>query len=104
MRDDRARRRLFAAILIRSSRAFGSLSEIEVEDGFSRGRRTRSAWLQSTWSAESCVSQKARSSASVRKVGTGFGILVMADSPLRLMFRAEMTRIFEPLPRNVKVT
>ena len=62
--------RLLAAILMRSSKLLGSRSEIEVEDGFRLGSRVRSALFQSTWSAESLASQKARSSASVLNTGT----------------------------------
>lgn len=36
------------------------------------GRRTGSAWLQSTYAVDSCVSQNSRSSASVLNTGTPF--------------------------------
>src|SRR5437764_304636 len=70
--------RLFAATLMRSSMVSGSRSEMEVVDGFRLGNRTCFALLQSTYSEESCVCQKWRSSASSRKAGIGLGFLVIS--------------------------
>ena len=70
--------RLFAAILIRSSKVTGSRSEIDVVEGFKLGNRARRALLQSIWSEESRVSQKRRSCASLRKAGIGLGFLLIA--------------------------
>lgn len=61
--------RLLASTLMRSSKASGNLREMVVVDGFKLGSTACFALLQSTKSVESCVSQKARSSASVLKVG-----------------------------------
>ena len=73
--------RLFASILMRSSKISGSLSDIDFVDGFNLGKRVGRASFQSTWSLESWLSQNARSSASDRNSGV-FLVLLINDSLL----------------------
>src|ERR1700735_910704 len=67
---------------MRSSSPTGNRSEIEVVEGLRLGKRTHWAFCQSTYSVESCVSQKTRSAASVLKSGTGFNGFLIAQSLL----------------------
>src|SRR6056297_777357 len=64
--------RLFASILIRSSKDSGRRNEIVFVDGLRFGIRTGRASLQSTYSLESCVCQNSRSSDSVLNAGASF--------------------------------
>src|SRR6056297_572901 len=64
--------RLFASILIRSSKDSGKRNEIVFVDGLRFGMRTGRASLQSTYSLESCVCQNSRSSDSVLNAGVSF--------------------------------
>ena len=74
---------------MRSSRQLGKRKEIEVDEGFKFGRRTRSALLDFRYSVESLLRQNARSSFSFLNLGIGFIFLLIiitflpAHSPRR---------------------
>src|SRR5262245_5049730 len=71
--------RLLAAILIRSRTEVGTRNEMVVVDDFRFGRRTRSAFDQSRYSVESCVSQKCRSASSLSKSGIGLSFVLISS-------------------------
>ena len=58
------------SLFMHPSRPSGPLNEIDGRYGSRFGNRTSSARLQSTYAVDSCVSQNARSSASVLNAGT----------------------------------
>src|SRR5690554_5102699 len=68
--------RLFASILIRSRRDSGSLREMVLVEGFRFGNCARLACFQSTYSVESWLSQKARSSLSFLNSGIFLALLI----------------------------
>jgi len=63
---------------MRSRSVTGRRSEIAVVDGLRFGKRTRSALVQSIKLLESCISQKRRSSASLRNFGIDLSFLFVA--------------------------
>src|SRR5205823_3007175 len=73
--------RLLASTLMRSSMCRGKRNEIDCVEGLRLANTVRLAFDQSTYSVESCVSQKLRSSSSEANFGMGLSFLLI-DRPL----------------------